>query len=162
MERVQERLGRRILLENVSSYVCFRHGALTEWEFLAEVARRADCGILLDVNNVYVNSVNHGFDPRDYLDAVPPGRVGQIHLAGHSDHGSYLFDTHDAPVCDAVWALYAHAIRHLGREVPTLIERDDRMQRFATLVAEADAARRVARNVLAASAEPSAARAELP
>lgn len=162
VERVQERLGRRILLENVSSYVRFRHADLTEWEFLSEVSRRSDCAILLDVNNVYVNSVNHGFDPRDYLDAIPPRRVEQIHLAGHSDRGSYLFDTHDAPVCDAVWDLYAHAMRHLGREVPTLIEWDDRLPAFDALVAEAESARRVARRALAPAAEPRSVHAATP
>src|SRR5882724_1295855 len=96
--RVQERLGRRILVENVSSYVTFTHSTMPEWEFLAAVAERADCGLLLDVNNVYVSAVNHGFSAEAYLDGVPPARVGQIHLAGHSDKGTHLLDTHDAPV----------------------------------------------------------------
>src|SRR5439155_929151 len=103
--RVQERLGRRILVENVSSYVTFTHSTMPEWEFLAAVAERADCGLLLDVNNVYVSAVNHGFSAEAYLDGVPPARVGQIHLAGHSDKGTHLLDTHDAPVAPAFWRL---------------------------------------------------------
>jgi uncharacterized protein (UPF0276 family) len=139
VERVQEALGRQILLENVSSYVAFRGSTMPEWEFLAEVARRADCGILLDVNNVYVSARNHGFDPREYLAAVPVDRVGQFHLAGHSDRGAYLFDTHDAPVADAVWELYAEAVRRFGR-VPTLIEWDEHVPELERLVAESRAA----------------------
>src|SRR5256885_7073548 len=98
--RVQERLGRRILVENVSSYLQFTASTITEWEFLAELARRADCGLLLDVNNVYVSAHNHGFDAATFLDAIPAERVGQMHLAGHSDAGTHLLDTHDHPVCD--------------------------------------------------------------
>ena len=104
---VQEVLERRILLENVSSYVSFRDSPLTEWQFLAGIAARADCLILLDVNNIYVSAVNHEFDPLEYLNAIPPERVQQIHLAGHEDHGDYLVDTHDHPVRDPVWELYA-------------------------------------------------------
>jgi hypothetical protein len=135
VRRVQDRLGRRILLENVSSYVTFHASSLTEWDFLAAVAERADCGLLLDVNNVFVSARNHGFDPLDFLDGVPAGRVGQIHVAGHQDHGAYLLDTHDAPVAEPVWALYREAIRRLG-PVPTLIERDDRIPPLEELVLE--------------------------
>ena len=99
---VQDFLGRRILLENVSSYVEFRDSRLSEWQFLAEIAQRADCLILLDVNNIYVSAVNHEFDPLEYLNAIPAERVQQIHLAGHEDHGDYLVDTHDHPVPDPV------------------------------------------------------------
>jgi uncharacterized protein len=148
---VQEVLERRILLENVSSYVSFRGAPLTEWEFLAEIAERADCLILLDVNNIYVSSVNHEFDPLAYLNAIPPARVQQIHLAGHEDHGDYLVDTHDHPVRDAVWELYAAAVRRLG-PVSTMIERDDHIPPLAELCAELDEARRVARGALAACA----------
>ena len=144
---VQEVLGRRILLENVSSYVTFRDSPLSEWEFLAEIAARADCLILLDVNNIYVSSVNHGFDPLDYLRAVPKERVRQFHLAGHSDMDGHLIDTHDHPIAPAVWALYREAVEHFG-PVPTMIERDDNIPELAELVAELDVARQVAAGAL--------------
>lgn len=144
---VQDVLERRILLENVSSYVSFRDAPLTEWEFIAEIAERADCLILLDVNNIYVSSVNHEFDPLEYLAGVPPARVQQIHLAGHEDHGDYLVDTHDHPVRDAVWELYARAVRRLG-PVATMIERDDHIPPLAELCAELEQARLVARRAL--------------
>jgi uncharacterized protein (UPF0276 family) len=112
--RVQDALGRRIALENVSSYLTFCDSVLREWEFLAAVAERADCGILLDVNNVFVSAFNHGFDAQTYLAGVPVERVVQFHLAGHSDHGTHLLDTHDHPVCEAVWSLYAAAVRRFG------------------------------------------------
>jgi uncharacterized protein len=147
---VQEVLGRRILLENVSSYVGFRDSPLTEWQFLAQVAERADCLILLDVNNIYVSAVNHEFDPQDYLEAIPPARVQQIHLAGHENHGDYLVDTHDHPVPDPVWDLYASALRRFGA-VSTMIERDDRIPPLAELVAELDQARSLAAHTLAAA-----------
>lgn len=140
--RVQDLLGRRLLLENVSSYVSFEADEMSEWEFVAELARRADCELLLDVNNVYVSSVNHGFDAQRYIDAMPRERVRQIHLAGHESHASHLIDTHDHPVCDAVWSLYAYATRHLGA-VPAMIERDDRIPPLADLLAELDVARQV-------------------
>jgi uncharacterized protein (UPF0276 family) len=137
---VQDRLGRRILVENVSSYLTYTHSTMTEWEFLAAVAEGADCGILLDVNNVYVSAVNQGFPAETYLDALPVSRVGQIHLAGHSDRGTHLLDTHDAPVVPAVWDLYRRAVARLGR-VSTLIEWDDRIPDFETLLVEAERAR---------------------
>ncbi|HET6278237.1 MAG TPA: DUF692 domain-containing protein, partial [Candidatus Polarisedimenticolia bacterium] len=112
--RVQERLGRAIALENVSSYIAYRHSRMPEWEFLAEIARRAGCGILLDVNNIYVSGKNHGFEPRDYLAGVPIDAVWQFHLAGHSDKGTHLLDTHDHPVIDPVWDLYRAAIERFG------------------------------------------------
>ena len=143
MDAVQEYLGRRILLENVSSYVMFRHSEMHEWDFLAEVARRADCDVLLDVNNIYVSARNHGFDPRLYIDSIPPLRVRQIHLAGHSDCGTHVIDTHDAPVVEPVWDLYAYTVRKLG-PVPTMIERDDRIPPLPELVEELNAARAVA------------------
>jgi len=145
---VQEVLGRRILLENVSSYVTFRDSPLSEWEFLAEIAARADCLILLDVNNIYVSSVNHGFDPLEYLHAIPPQRVQQIHLAGHENHGDYLVDTHDHPVSDPVWDLYASAIRRCGA-VSTMIERDDHIPPLEELCTELEQARALAQRVLA-------------
>ncbi|HEX3758038.1 MAG TPA: DUF692 domain-containing protein [Kofleriaceae bacterium] len=141
--RVQDRLRRRILLENPSSYVTFAASSLGEAEFLAEVARRADCGILLDVNNIYVSSTNHGWDAHAYLAAIPPERVAQIHLAGHSDHGTHLLDTHDHPVCEAVWQLYAAAVARFGT-VSTMIERDDDIPSLAELICELDHAREIA------------------
>jgi uncharacterized protein (UPF0276 family) len=146
--RVQEYLGRRILLENVSSYVTYRASELSEWNFLAEIARRADCLILLDVNNIYVSSRNHDFDPVAYLDGIPAERVQQIHLAGHENCGDYIIDTHDAPVVDPVWDLYGEAVRRFG-PVPTMIERDDRIPPLRELVTELERARRVARAAMA-------------
>ncbi len=142
--RVQDYLGQRILLENVSSYVTYRGSEMQEWQFLAEVARRADCLILLDVNNIYVSSYNHGFDPVAYLDGIPAERVRQIHLAGHEHYGDYIIDTHDAAIVDPVWDLYERAVRRFG-PIPTMIERDDRIPPLAELVAELEQARRVAR-----------------
>jgi uncharacterized protein (UPF0276 family) len=151
--QVQDRLGRRILLENPSSYVTFAASHISEAEFLGEVARRADCGILLDVNNVYVSSTNHGWDPDAYLAAIPRERVGQIHLAGHSDHGTHLLDTHDHPVCDAVWQLYARAVARFGG-VAAMIERDDHIPPLDELVAELDHARAVAATAAGAGPPP--------
>jgi uncharacterized protein (UPF0276 family) len=140
---VQDFLGRPLLLENVSSYVAYRESTLSEWEFLAAIAEEADCGILLDINNVYVSAFNHGFDAEDYLAALPAARIRQIHLAGHEDHGDYIIDTHDAPIIDPVWALYGQAIARFGH-VPTMIERDDNIPPLADLMAELDIARRIA------------------
>ncbi len=151
VREVQDFLGRRILLENVSSYVDFAHSALPEWEFLKAVAEAADCLILLDVNNIYVNSQNHGFDPLTYLRAVPARRVQQIHLAGHSRSGELLIDTHDHPVPEPVWALYAEAIRRFGA-VATMVERDDDIPPLAELVLELDRARAIAADNLAVAA----------
>jgi uncharacterized protein len=148
---VQDILGRRILLENVSSYVTYRDSQVTEWEFLSEIARRADCLILLDVNNIYVSSVNHEFDPLDYLNAIPVDRVQQIHLAGHENHGDYLVDTHDHPVPDPVWELYSAAVRRFG-SVSTMIERDANIPPLEELCAELDAARQLAERTLARAA----------
>jgi len=148
---VQDILERRILLENVSSYVSFRDSRLTEWEFLEAVAAESDCLILLDVNNIYVSSVNHEFDPHDYLNAVPAERVQQIHLAGHEDHGDYLIDTHDHPVPDPVWDLYRAAVRRFGN-VSTMIERDANIPPLEELCTELAAARTVAAQALAQAA----------
>lgn len=147
VHRVQDFLGCRILLENVSSYVEFSDAQLTESEFLAEIANCCDCGILLDINNVYVSAFNHGFDPLHYLAKIPGERVRQIHLAGHSNCGDYIIDTHDAPVIDPVWKLYAAAVERFG-PVPTMIERDDRIPPLADLLAELDRARQIAANAL--------------
>lgn len=142
VHQVQDFLGRQILLENVSSYVSYADSQLSEWEFLRAVCERADCLILLDVNNIYVSSVNHEFDPRVYLDGVPAERVQQFHLAGHEDHGDYIIDTHDHPVPDPVWTLYAEAVRRFGA-VSTMIERDDHIPELPELLAELDRARRI-------------------
>jgi uncharacterized protein (UPF0276 family) len=108
---VQDVLERPLVLENVSSYLSFSVDSMSEWEFVAAVANAADSLILLDVNNIYVSSVNHGFDPLTYLDAMPTARVQQIHLAGHSNHGTHIIDTHDQPIADPVWDLYAQAVQ---------------------------------------------------
>jgi uncharacterized protein (UPF0276 family) len=136
---VQERLGRRILLENPSSYLVLAGAEMAEHEFLAELARRADCGILLDVNNVFVSAHNHGFDPHAYLAALPPERVGQIHLAGHTAEGGLLIDTHDGTVCPEVWQLYAEAIARFGPRA-TMIEWDAQVPAFEELERELDRA----------------------
>ncbi len=143
---VQEILGRRILLENPSTYIAFRHSTMREWEFLAAVAAEADCGILLDVNNVYVSAFNHGFDPQEYMDAIPPERVGQFHLAGYTDMEDYLFDTHSCPVSGGVWELYAHAVRRFG-PVSTIVEWDADIPPFSVVVGEARQAKTIAQRV---------------
>lgn len=144
--RVQDRLGRRVALENASTYARFAEDEMPEWELLAAIAERADCGILLDVNNVYVSAHNHGFDAAEYLDAIPAERVVQIHLAGPSEAGELLIDTHDSPVRDEVWRLYERAVRRLG-PVSTLIEWDERIPAFAELAAEAARARAILERV---------------
>ena len=144
--RVQDFLGRRLMLENVSSYLTWRASEVPEWEFLGEIARRADSLILLDVNNVFVSAFNHDFDPLAYFDGVPADRVGQFHLAGHSDRGTHLLDTHDHDVPEGVWALYAEAVRRFG-PVSTLIERDDEIPDLAETLAEAVCARQLRRAV---------------
>jgi uncharacterized protein (UPF0276 family) len=147
VRRLQDRLGRRILLENVSSYVTFTHSVMPEWEFLAAVADAADCGLLLDVNNVYVSAVNHGFSPDEYLAGLPPNRIGQIHLAGHTDAGTHLIDTHDHPVPPPVWELYRTAVARFG-PVSTLVEWDDCIPSFERLAAEAARAATIEAEVL--------------
>jgi len=144
--QVQELLGRRLVLENVSSYLRFEADELGEAQFIAELARRSGCGLLLDVNNVYVSSRNHHFDPQAYIDALPPESVVQIHLAGHEDQGDLVIDTHDHPICDAVWALYAHTLGRTGPR-PSMIERDDHLPPLPELLAELDQARALAREL---------------
>jgi uncharacterized protein (UPF0276 family) len=148
VQAVQERLRRRILIENVSSYLELAHSTLSEWEFLAEVARRADCGLLLDVNNVFVSARNHGFEPAQFLAGLPVERVKQIHLAGHRDEGTHLLDTHDHPVCDGVWALYRQTVQRFGA-ISTLIERDDHIPPLAEVIAESRQAAAIEAEVLA-------------
>jgi uncharacterized protein (UPF0276 family) len=151
VRRVQDYLGRQLVLENVSSYLTYSTSAMTEWDFLTGIAEQADCLLLLDVNNVYVSSVNHRFDALDFLAAIPTNRVRQIHLAGHRDNGSHIIDTHDAPVAPAVWELYGHAVRRFGA-VATMIERDDNIPALDDLVAELDVARTIAAQQLQAAA----------
>jgi uncharacterized protein len=142
IREVQDFLERPILLENVSSYLTFRDSTLSEWEFLRAVTEQADCGILLDINNIFVNAFNHRFSAEQYLDAIPVERVVQFHLAGHSDHGTHLLDTHDQPVREEVWALYQRAVRRFGA-VSTLIEWDDNIPEFSVLADTAERARRI-------------------
>jgi uncharacterized protein len=134
-----------IAVENVSSYAEFHVSEMTEWEFLAEVVESADCGILLDVNNIYVSSRNHGFDPYDYLNNIPAERVAQFHIAGHTKHQRYILDTHDHPVIDPVWKLYDHAIRKTGKTA-TLLEWDARIPSFEEVHTEALKANRFIEN----------------
>ena len=145
VRRVQDHLGRRIALENASTYAAFACDEMREEEFLARIAVEADCGILLDVNNVFVSAHNHGFDPRRYLDWIPAERVVEIHLAGPSVEGELLIDTHDHPVREEVWDLYAHTIRRLG-PVSTLIEWDEAIPPLARVAEEAARARRILEN----------------
>jgi uncharacterized protein (UPF0276 family) len=151
IERVQERLRRPILVENIAAYVAFADDALGEAEFVGEVARRSGCGVLLDVNNVYVNAVNHGVDAVAIIDAMPARSVRQLHLAGHASAGDVLVDDHGSRVAPPVWALYEHALARLGA-VPTLIEWDTDVPALDVLVAEADAARRRMRDAVASHA----------
>lgn len=144
---VQDYLERPFLIENVSSYLAYHNSEVEEWEFLNSVAERADCGILLDINNIYVSARNHGFIPEDYIDAIDPARVWQFHLAGHSDYGDYVIDTHDHDVPDPVWELYRYALQRFG-PVSTMIERDDNIPPFPELYAELDLARKIAMETL--------------
>ena len=142
IRQAQDVLGRRLTIENVSSYVQVQ-APIPEWEFVSAVAAEADCDLLVDINNIYVSGRNHRFDPLRYLQALPPERVRQFHLAGHADYGEYCIDTHDHPVCDAVWDLYRAAVRLFG-EVPVMIERDDRIPPLVELTHELEHARSVA------------------
>ena len=136
IRQAQDFLEVPIAVENVSSYAEFHVSQMTEWEFLNEVVEQADCGILLDVNNIYVSAQNHNFDPRTYLESIPAERVAQIHIAGHSKFEKYILDTHDHPVLDPVWALYARAIERCG-PTATLLEWDDHIPSFDEVHAEA-------------------------
>ena len=148
VEIVQDYLGRQILLENVSSYASYVDSTMTEWEFIALICEKADCKLLLDVNNIYVSSYNHQFNAKTFIDGVPKNRVQQIHLAGHHNHGDYIIDTHDAPVIDPVWDLYSHALQRFGA-ISTMIERDDNMPELEELVEELQIARNIAAKQLA-------------
>ncbi|HVK70555.1 MAG TPA: DUF692 domain-containing protein [Polyangium sp.] len=144
---VQDTLEVPLVLENVSSYLTYTSSEMTEWDFFRAVVEEANCGVLLDVNNIYVSSQNHGFDPNAYVDAIPAERVVQIHLAGHTNYGDYIIDTHSGPVIDPVWDLYRRALRRVG-PVSTLIEWDEDIPPLATLLAEAERARVVREEVL--------------
>jgi hypothetical protein len=142
VQHVQDRLGRRLVLENPSSYVSYVHSTMPEWEFLGELARRTGAGLLLDVNNVFVSARNHGFDPRGYVEGLSPAVVVQFHLSGHDDSGPLRIDTHDRRVCPEVWDLFGRAVRRFG-PLPTIVEWDDRLPPFSVLLDEAALARTI-------------------
>jgi uncharacterized protein (UPF0276 family) len=142
IQQVQDFIGQRMLFENVSSYLTFKHSEMKEWEFLAELSRRADCGILLDLNNIYVSSVNQGFSPMDFLNGIPGERIGQLHLAGHSSSGNCLIDTHDHPVSEPVWDLYRETLKKHGG-ISTLVEWDASIPEYSVLLAEAERAEQI-------------------
>jgi len=147
--QVQDYLGQQILIENLSSYVTYHESEMEEWEFLSEIAKRADCLILLDINNIFVSAHNHKFEPIDYIHAIDPERVMQFHLAGHSYSGNMIIDTHDHNVCDPVWELYGRALQHFGA-VSTMIERDDNIPTFQELRTELAIAEKIALETLPA------------
>jgi uncharacterized protein (UPF0276 family) len=155
ISQVQDILGRRIAIENASTYVTFSESEMDEWSFVREVAERADCWLLLDVNNVFVSAFNHDFEPGKFIEAIPVERVVQFHLAGHSEYGTHKIDTHDQPVCDEVWALFADACDRFG-PVSTMIERDDNFPPFAELLAELEHARAIAQRAWSQMSEAAA------
>ncbi|BCZ97922.1 TPA: DUF692 domain-containing protein [Legionella pneumophila] len=143
IQEIQDFLKRPFLIENVSSYLTYKQSEMSEWDFILEIVKQSGCYLLLDVNNVYVSSFNHNFDPMAYINSMPSGRVAQIHLAGHTNHGDYIIDTHNAPVIEPVWDLYEATIQRLG-PVSTMIERDDNMPDFSELLSEINHAKRLA------------------
>ena len=145
--QVQDFLGRRIAIENVSSYITYQQSEMEEWDFVREVAEQADCWLILDVNNVFVSGTNHDFSTHAFIDQIPVERVVQFHLAGHSEGEVGLIDTHDHAVCDEVWQLYARALKRFG-SVSTMIERDDNIPPLSELVQELAIARRIAAKTL--------------
>jgi len=153
IRQVQENLERPILIENVSSYMAFADSTMTEWEFISTIAEEADCGILLDINNIFVSAFNHRFDANEYIDAVPVERVVQYHLAGHSDHGTHLLDTHDHAIRDQVWALYERAVGRFGN-VAAIVEWDDNIPEFAVLAESTERARTIFNKVTVEHHEP--------
>ena len=146
ISQVQDYLGTRIAIENVSSYITYAQSEMEEWDFVAEVAKRADCWLLLDVNNVFVSGFNHDFSTHAFIESIPTDRVVQFHLAGHSEGEQHLIDTHDQPVCEEVWQLYERALKKFG-PVTTMIERDDNIPPLAELVEELNRARAIAASV---------------
>ena len=143
ISQVQDFMGRQMLIENLSSYITYSDDAMTEWEFLTAIAEKADCNLLLDVNNIYVSSFNHNFDPIEYLEGIPADRVWQHHLAGHSNEGNLIIDTHDADIIDPVWALYEETAKRLG-PVSTMIERDGNIPELSSVLNELEHARQIA------------------
>jgi len=146
IQQVQDYLGRQILIENVSSYVTYKQSEMTEWEFFSDIVKAADCLILLDLNNIYVSSFNHEFNPYDYLYHMPRERVYQFHLAGHLNETTHIIDTHDHPIIQSVWELYEKAVAHFG-PVSTMIERDDNIPPLDELLMELNFAREVEKSV---------------
>ncbi len=147
IRQVQDYLGHQILIENLSSYVTYNDSVMTEWDFLNEILRRADCLVLLDINNIFVSAHNHQFNPVEYINGIDSDRVMQFHLAGHSYSGEMIIDTHDQDVCDPVWDLYKEALEYFGA-VSTMIERDDNIPSFKELRAELSIAEEIATNTL--------------
>ncbi|MFW5450274.1 MAG: DUF692 domain-containing protein [Methylophagaceae bacterium] len=147
IKQVQDTIGRQMLIENLSSYVTYNNSEIPEWEFVNEIAKRADCYILLDINNIFVSANNHHFEPQHYVDGIDSDRVMQFHLAGHSYNGDMIIDTHDHDVCDSVWALYEYALGRFGA-VSTMIERDDNIPPFDELRQELSIAEKIAAKVL--------------
>jgi hypothetical protein len=142
VNKVQDFLEAPLALENVSTYVSFEQSEMTEWDFIKELTIRTGCWLLLDINNVFVSSFNHEFDAREFIDGIPSDRVVQFHMAGHSDHETYIVDTHDAPIRDEVWDLYRHALKRFG-PVSTIIERDDNIPPLADMLPELEKIRRI-------------------
>ena len=149
VDKLQEFLGRSFVLENVSSYVSFNNNDMHEWEFISELSKRTGCWLLLDVNNVFVSSYNHGFDAQEFINGIPANRVVQFHMAGHSDHETYIVDTHDHPVRDEVWDLYRACLKRFG-PVSTMIERDDNIPPLAEILPEVEKCRQIAQDILPA------------
>ncbi len=147
INQVQDILERPLVLENLSSYVQLSSSTFTEWDFLAALSEQSGCQLLLDVNNVYVSARNHGFDPWCFISSLPKAAIRQLHLAGHSDYGDYVVDTHDQPVADPVWALYCRTLEHLG-PTSTLLERDEHFPPLAELLSELEQARMLAQQTL--------------
>ncbi len=151
ISQVQDFVGRRMLLENLSSYITYKASTMTEWDFLSAIAEESDCGILLDINNIFVSAYNHEFNAEEYLDAIDPARVFQFHLAGHYNAGNYIVDTHDHPIIDPVWQLFEKALIRFG-PVSTMIERDANIPPLADLLQELDHARSIAKPILGTNA----------
>ncbi len=146
IKQAQDFLGRQILIENASTYITFTSSQMTEWDFIREMTDQADCLLLLDINNIYVSAFNHGFDPEEYLAGIPKNRVQQFHLAGHTNNGDHIIDTHDHPIISPVWDLYAKALKIFGN-VSTMIERDDHIPPLPVLLKELGQAKQIANDV---------------
>lgn len=160
ISQVQDYLQRSIIFENVSSYLSFQISEMSEWDFISEIARRSGCGILLDINNIFVSSVNHGFSPTDYIQNIPIGIVKQFHLSGHTNLGTHLIDTHDQPICNEVWQLYRSALKRFG-SIPTLVEWDDQIPDFLILYSESQKATEIMEEALESLPRKSASEGSL-